>query len=66
LSLTEVGAQAFALENEEADDIDEAREERELELLSEIMDSGELVRELPDKDCTEGRRADEMWYASSP
>jgi hypothetical protein len=66
LSLTDVGAQAFALENDEADEIDDAREEREMDELSEIMDSGDEVKELPDSDCTEGRRAEEMWYASSP
>jgi hypothetical protein len=65
LSLTDVGAQAFALESDEADEIDEAREEREMDELSDIMDSGEEVNEQPEMDWTDGRRA-ERWYASSP
>jgi ribosomal protein L19E len=66
LSLLDVGAQEVALDSDEADEIDEAREERELDELSEIMDSGDEVSELPDRDCTDGRRAENMWYASSP
>ena len=67
LSLTDVGAQAFALDIDEADEIDEAREERDIcDELSEIMDSGDEVRELPERDCTDGRRAEEIWYASRP
>jgi hypothetical protein len=65
LSLTDVGANAFALESDEADEIDEAREEREIDELSEIIDSGDEVKEQPDRDCTDGRRA-ERWYASNP
>lgn len=60
LSLTDVGAQALALERDEADEIEEAREERESDELSEIMDSGDEVREQPESDCTEGRRAEEI------
>jgi hypothetical protein len=58
LSLTEVGAHAFALESDEADEIDEARDERDE--LSEIMDSGDEVNEEPDMDWTDGRRP-ERW-----
>jgi len=60
LSLTDVGAHAFALESDDADEIDEAREEREMDELSEIMDSGDEVNEHPERDCTDGRRAEEM------
>jgi ribosomal protein L19E len=60
LSLLDVGAQEVELESDEAEEIDEAREERELDELSEIIDSGDEVNELPERDCTDGRRAENM------
>jgi hypothetical protein len=65
-NLTDVGAHEGALESELAEEMDDAREERDSDELSEIMDSGLEVRDEPESDCTDGRRAPAMWYASRP
>jgi hypothetical protein len=48
LSLTDVGAHAFALVTDEAEEIDEARDDRDE--LSDTIDSGEDDEEDPDVD----------------
>jgi len=62
-SLTDVGAHVFVLVTDEAEEIDDAREERDE--LSETIDSGDDEDEDPDVDWTDGRRLD-SWYASRP
>jgi hypothetical protein len=47
-SLTDVGAHPFALETDEAEEIDDAREV--LDELSETMDSGDEDNDEPDVD----------------
>jgi hypothetical protein len=47
-SLTDVGAEAYALVTDEADEIDDAREDRDE--LSETIDSGEEEDDEPDVD----------------
>jgi hypothetical protein len=56
-NLTDVGAHTFALETDDAEEIEDALEERE---LSETMDSGDDEEDEPEFDCTEGRRLD-IW-----